>query len=291
MSSQVTTATIQSYTNMASHLLQQKGSKLKKHIWQKSFTGKAAKAVEQIGKVEARKKTVRHSDQDIIETPHAARWIHPDMYYLNDLIDSDDKLKMLIDATSAYAESQMYGMGRKVDSVICDALLGTAYTGENGTTTTAFDTANQQIALGGAGMTFSKIRDTKKILMDNDWDDENDPVFLLIASQQYDDMMGLTEVTSGDFTKDFVLKDGKLQSFYGFNIIRLSNDILPTDSNGDRRCIAFAKSGLCYGEWDGLKARVDERSDKHYATQVYTSLMMGATRTEEGKVVEILCDE
>jgi hypothetical protein len=40
-----------------------------------------------------------------------------------------------------------------------------------------------------------------------------------------------------------------------------------------------------------MKARVDERSDKSYATQVYASLSLGATRMEEEKVVECLLSE
>ena len=37
--------------------------------------------------------------------------------------------------------------------------------------------------------------------------------------------------------------------------------------------------------------RVDERPDKNYATQVYYSMSIGATRLEEDKVVEIACVE
>jgi hypothetical protein len=38
-------------------------------------------------------------------------------------------------------------------------------------------------------------------------------------------------------------------------------------------------------------ARIDERSDKGYATQVYYCMSIGATRMEEEKVVQIDCDE
>ena len=38
-------------------------------------------------------------------------------------------------------------------------------------------------------------------------------------------------------------------------------------------------------------ARIDERADKSYATQVYYCMSVGATRMEEAKVVEIICDE
>lgn len=38
-------------------------------------------------------------------------------------------------------------------------------------------------------------------------------------------------------------------------------------------------------------ARIDERNDKSYSTQVYYCSTFGATRMEENKVVEIACSE
>ena len=38
-------------------------------------------------------------------------------------------------------------------------------------------------------------------------------------------------------------------------------------------------------------ARIEERADKSYSTQVYYCATFGATRMEEDKVVEITCDE
>jgi hypothetical protein len=38
-------------------------------------------------------------------------------------------------------------------------------------------------------------------------------------------------------------------------------------------------------------ARIDERADKGYATQVYYCMDIGATRMQENMVVRIKCDE
>ena len=40
-----------------------------------------------------------------------------------------------------------------------------------------------------------------------------------------------------------------------------------------------------------VMARIDERSDKSYSTQVYYCATFGATRMEEDKLVEIACNE
>ena len=48
---------------------------------------------------------------------------------------------------------------------------------------------------------------------------------------------------------------------------------------------------MMLGFWNDVTGRVSERDDKSYATQVYASTTIGATRLEEAKVVEILCAE
>ena len=50
-----------------------------------SAKGKAAKVVEQIGAVNAIKRTSRHADTPLISTPHAARWTFPVDYEWADL--------------------------------------------------------------------------------------------------------------------------------------------------------------------------------------------------------------
>ncbi len=40
-----------------------------------------------------------------------------------------------------------------------------------------------------------------------------------------------------------------------------------------------------------VNARIDERADKGYSTQVYYAMSIGSTRMEEEKVVQIDCAE
>ena len=175
MSFEVNTAFVQQYSTNVGLLLQQRGSKLRECVTMGSYTGKAAKAVEQIGSVTAQKRTSRHSDTPLISTPHDARWVFPTDYEWADLIDDQDKLRMLIDPTSPYAQNGAYALGRAMDTDIISAALGTSKTGENGTTSTAFS-ASQTIAAGAAGLTVAKLREAKKILLANEVDVENDPL-------------------------------------------------------------------------------------------------------------------
>lgn len=289
MSFQVTTAFVQQYTTNVALLLQQRGSKLRGAVTTGSYTGKAAKAIEQIGAVTAQPRVTRHGDTPLISTPHDARWVFPTDYEWADLIDDQDKLRMLIDPTSPYALNGAYALGRAMDSIIINAALGTAKTGENGTNNTPFDTSNQQVGASAAGLTIAKLREAKKILMENEVDVEMDPLFIAVTAQQLDDLLGTTEVTSADYNTVKALVQGTVDSFMGFKFIH--TELLGVDVSNNRRVIAWAQSGLHLGLWDDVNSRIDQRADKSYATQVYVKGTFGATRTEEGKVVEILCAE
>ena len=289
MSFQVTTAFVQQYSTNVQLLLQQRGSRLRDCVTVGSYTGKAAKAVEQIGEVTAQARTSRHADTPLISTPHDARWVHPTDYEWADMIDDQDKLRMLIDPTSPYAMNGAYALGRAMDSLIITAALGAALTGENGSTSTPFDTSNQQIAVGATGLTVAKLRTAKKKLMANEVDVENDPLYCAVTAVQLDNLLGTTEVTSSDYNTVKALVSGSVDTFMGFKFIH--TELLGLDGSSDRRCIAWAKSGLHLGIWNDITTKISERADKSYATQVYVKGTFGATRVEEGKVVEIICDE
>lgn len=291
MSFEVSTAFVQQYTTNVELLLQQRGSKLRGYVSTGSYTGKAAKAVEQIGAVTAQQRTTRHGDTPLISTPHDARWVFPTDYEWADLIDDQDKLRMLIDPTSSYAQNGAFALGRAMDDLIIAAALGTAKTGENGSTSTPFDTANMQITVGStpSGLTVAKLRTAKKKLLQQEVDVMSEQLFIAVTAQQLDDLLGTTEVTSADFNTVKALVQGDVDTFMGFKFVQIER--LPLDSSSDRRCFAWAKSGLHLGIWNDISTKITERADKSYSMQVYAKGTFGATRTDEGKVVEIICNE
>jgi hypothetical protein len=236
MSFEVSTAFVQQYTTNVALLLQQRGSKLRDCCTVGSYTGKAAKAVEQIGSVTAQVRSSRHADTPLISTPHDARWVFPTDYEWADMIDDQDKLRMLIDPTSPYAVNGAYALGRAMDSLIIAAALGDAKTGENGTTTTGFATATQQIAAGATGLTIAKLRTAKKTFMKNEVDMAVDMLYLACSAEQIEDLLATTEVTSSDYNTVKALVQGDIDTFMGFKFIQ--TELLGVDGSceGHLRC-------------------------------------------------------
>ena len=283
MSSQVTTAFVQQYSANVQMLSQQMGSLLRDKVRVESITGKNA-FLDQVGSVTAVEKTSRHSDTPQIDTPHARRRISLSDYEFADLIDQQDKVRLLIDPTSSYAQAAAMAMGRAIDDVIISAALGTAYTGETGSTSTA--NANS-IAHGSGGLTVAKLRTAKQTLDLSDVD-PSIPRHIIVSPRQISDLLNITEVTSADFNTVKALANGEINTYLGFNFI-VSNRLALSSTT--RSCIAFAQDGIALGIGKDVNARIDERADKSYATQVYYCMSIGATRMEEAKVVEVQCTE
>ena len=208
-------------------------------------------------------------------------------YEWADLIDDADKVRMLIDPTSSYARAAAAAIGRAMDDAVIDALGGTAKTGKEGSTSTSFP-STQKIAHGSGGLTIAKLVNAKKLLDANSVD-PSIKRFIVVSPEQIEDLLNNTTVTSADFNTVKALVQGDINTFVGFEFI-VSNR-LKVDSTPSRLCYAFAQDGIKLAIGKDIMARIDERSDKSYSTQVYYCATFGATRMEEDKVVEIACNE
>lgn len=282
MSTQITTAFVEQYSSNIQMLSQQKGSLLRDKVRLESVVGKNA-FFDQVGSVTATVRSSRHSNTPQADTPHSRRRVSLVDYEFADLIDDLDKVRMLVDPTSSYALAAAYAMGRAMDDAIISAATGSADTGVAGGTAVALP-AGQIIAEAGTGrMTIAKLRQAKEILDLADVDPSL-PRHIIVGPKQISDLLGTTEVTSSDYNVVKALASGDVNSFLGFNFV-VSNRLAAASSIRD--CIAFVSDGIALAVGKDVTARIDERADKGYATQVYYSAAFGATRMEEDKVVKI----
>jgi hypothetical protein len=286
MSVEITTAFVEQYKSNVFHLAQQKGSRLRDAVRTETVTGKSH-FFERIGSVAAQKRTSRHSDTPRMDTPHSRRKVTMDDYDWADLIDNEDKVRMLISPQSEYAMAGAWAMGRAMDDAIIAAATGNAYGGVSGGTTVALP-AGQKVAHGSAGLNLDKLIEAKEILDGNDVDPD-EARYLIATSKQMSDLLALEKVTSADYASIKALVQGEINTFLGFNFIRTER--LGLDGSSNRQVLAFTQSGLGLAVGSDVSTRISERADKNYATQVFLSMTIGATRIEDEKVVEIACVE
>ena len=283
MSTQITTAFSQQFSTNVQLLSQQMGSILRAAVSEESVSGEKA-FFDNVGSSAAVKRTSRHQDTPLVETPHDRRMVTLETYEWADLIDEADKVQMLIDPTSTYARAAAAAMGRAMDDSIIAAATGSALTGKTGGTSTAL---TQTIANGSADMTVAKLIEAKKKLDDGSVD-PSIPRHIVVGPDQIEALLGTTSVTSSDFNTVKALVQGEIDTFMGFKFhtsTRLSK------AGNIRKCFAYAEDGLKLAVGKDVMSEIERRADKSYSTQVFYCASFGATRMEEAKVVSIDCDE
>lgn len=283
-----------SFTSNVELLLQQEDSRFSDCVSTAAYKGEAAQVVKQFGEVEFQEKTSRLADTNFSEIEHRQRWVFPTSYDLALPVEKEDEIQMLDSPVSPYSMAMAAAWNRKKDAVIMAAALGSAKTGKNGGTSTPFDTANFSVAVdftlaGGAvtsGLTLEKITEAKRML-----DAAECPArgrYFGATSYQLQDMLNTDKLTSQDYQSVKALVNGEINTLLGFEFKRYENFAV---ENSVRSCVAWHKTGLHLGTWNGLETKIGERPDKKYLTQVFMKGTIGATRTNEEKVVRVLCSE
>lgn len=295
MPDNITVASVQTYKANVELLLQQQDSRLAGKVTVGSYVGKAASVVEQFGETAAVAKTSRHSDTPLLDITQSKRWVFPADYEWASLIDSQDKLRMIIDPTSPYAAAGAAAMNRVKDDIILAAMFGTNYIGENGTTTESFGTVGSGtydvgVNTGGtaSGLNVAKLQGAIRILMTANKGELTESVFGAISSYEHDLLLKEAQVANRDYGNTAVLVDGRVKRFMGIDFTiteRLSV------SSGNRLVPVWLKSGMHLGMWNDMQVEIGPRPDKSYATQVYLAMTLGATRTQLGKLVRVVCDD
>lgn len=286
------------FTSNWEHLLQQKVSKLREYVSVESVRGKE-KTFNQMAAVEMTKITSRASDTTITDVALAKRWLRPYPYEHATLFDEWDAeyLGEVSLPQSETVSNHAMAYMRTCDQVVIDAALGDAYTGETGVTPTSLP-SGQKVAVdyvesgsaANSGLTIAKLRQAAYLLTEAEVDD-SDPRILVVGAKQIQDLLKTTEVTSADFNTVKALVNGEIDTFMGFKFRRVSSSLLPyVSGTGVRTCFAYVRSGIKLAD-AGRKVHVDIRADKSHALQIRTVASLGATRTQEEKVVEIAADE
>lgn len=294
MSFQIDKAFVNTYKSNIEVQFQQMGSRLRPAVRQETQNAEFD-FYDRIGPTDSVEILNRHSDTPLVETTHDRRRISLRDFDWADLIDRQDKLRMLADPTSPYTVNAAYALGRKVDQVIIEAAFGTAYSGKTGSSTVSFpggqEVAQDYVETGiaaNSNLTIGKLRRARYLFDKNDAVMDGEPLFAAVTASQIQSLLRSTEITNADFNTVKALVNGEVNSFMGFNFIR--TELLP--KTGDvRDCLFFAQQGLCLAVAQDIQVDVGPRRDKRNSVQIYVSASFGASRMWEEKVLKVKCNE
>jgi len=234
-------------------------------------------------------RTTQHADTPLIDVPHSRRRVNPLTFDWAALVDTDEKVKLLIDPESVYAQNGAKAAGRRWDRSIISAVSGDAFAVDaSDAASTIVLPAAQKIVDGGTGLTMTKVRQAKFLFDDVDVDEE-DRVFVA-SPKGIQQLLTDSTVTSSDYSTLKALEAGTLadKTWMGFQWVMSS---LLSKTGNVRKNLAWQKQGIGLAINQDMLTRITERADKSYATQVFLSQVFGATRIEEVAVVTIDIDE
>jgi len=277
-------------------LLQQRGSKLRGRCREGAHIGKQASPINQIGSLSLKAPAGRFAPLPSQQAAYDRRWVFPQEGELPQLVDTFDELQTIVDPKSGLVETAAAAVGRAWDDCLILQATGVSQLGQDASalTTESFSTANFQIAAtfgaaSASGLTVEKIIECKRVLRHYHNDLEMDTPTMVIGSQQESDLLNQVQVVSTEFNDKPVLVDGHVKRFLGFDVV-MSERLPQTTVNVTRGVLVFVKSGLYLGVWKDMTNNIDVRTDlSGRPWQILTQTMYGATRTQPGKVIQILC--
>lgn len=276
--------------------INQMRSRLDPFIVSDDFEGER-KRYDRIGTMEAQERTTRKGATRISDASTDSRWAFRKSYDLANLLDKDDakNLGELVLPTSSYIQEHTAAYNRALDDVAWKTASGTVFTGELGTTETAFPTSTNHIGASGAvgvegsaptGLTVAKLLLAREILDNADADDDA-PRVLVCTARQISELLAEEEVSSADYNTIKALAAGEIDTFCGFKFVRIKR---LDKTSGVRKCVAWIKGSVKVIK-GARKSDISIRKDLSYSTQVYSEWHLGGTRVHDEGVVTINCLE
>jgi hypothetical protein len=311
---EITDAMVDMFSSNVMHLSQQKSARLMPYVRIETQSSET-QFYDRIGKREMKRKEGRHSEVTYTDTPHSRRAVTLEDWFDADLIDQEDKLRVIMNPDSEYAIAFGHALGRQYDLTIIDAALGSAYGGKKGQTEVILPNSQKVAALDGsnafAGLNVKTLRAVRKKFKQAEAIEKGEKIIFVMAAEQSDNLLATTEVTSADFNTVRALVQGEINTFLGMEFVE--TELLPFngaafrhDATGAvvgsggteiaigaaRVCFAMTmKRGVLLSRGREVKSRITEMPGKHFAHQVYSALSIGGTRMEEEQVVAVFCKE
>lgn len=285
----VDSALVTQFSDMVHTEAQQMTARLKPYVKYKPMRGDNW-AYDSLGETDSREASGRNEQIVFSDIEHTRRKLPRRRFYVALPIDGYDKLGMLLDPNEEYAKAVVMEMMRRMDRVCVEAAFADIATGRDfGTTVTATNDGVLTVD-ATSGLTYEKMLEINQNFTDNEVGNDM-PVrkALCITGQEETSLMQESELTSGDFTRQFAVEGGEMTRAVGNDIVKFGanarSPILQLNGSSQRRCIAMAEGGLCVGVSKELELKIQERPDLVDTYQVVAYYYIGAVRTE-GKLIQ-----
>ena len=208
------------------------------------------------------------------------------------MVDREDLMRQLVDPRSAVAEELAGRFNRTLDlRVLIPAILGDAKTGETGSGTAAL---GNQIVAGGTGLTLTKLREARTLLLQGYVDLDREMMSLYTNAEGDEDLRSDSGLVSIDNVNNKPNESGRVLRVCGFDVHPCEALSLATGtytgaalSSTSRPAILMSKSAVVMGVSEDMRAHVDEMPTHNHNTSIRLYATVGAVRLYDERVVDI----
>ncbi|XPV77735.1 MAG: phage capsid protein [Desulfovibrio sp.] len=268
MSTTIDQAFVTMYDAEVKHAYQQKTTKLRGSVYLKTgVTGSKAK-FQKVGTGNAVQKT-RHGVIPVMNAAHSNVEAVLEDWYAPDYSDMMDEIKTNIDERKVLAAVGAAALGRKMDSLIIDAMdLTTTIVGD-----------------GSTGMTESLI--SQALERFENLDEGN--VFAAVGPHQWEELMQIDRFVRSNYVGDQypLLKNTETRMWRG--ILWMRHTGLPV-ATSVRSCFLYDKRAIGLAEGQEITSKIDfiPEKDAHF---INTKMSAGAVLIDDQGVIEIKCKD
>lgn len=278
-------ALITQFSDMVHVKAQQIKARLRGSVQIKKMTGDVY-AYDGLGSVEAQEVQGRIQKTEFSDILHNKRKIKRRRFTVTLPIDDMDVRAVLINPEGEYAQAVVRAMERVFDRVVVESLFADVQTGREFDTTVTFAGDGGLTVTATAGLTYEKLLEINQNFIDAEvGNDSPETIVMGISGDEHTALMKETELTSGDFSRQFVVDKGDITMASGIKLIKfgggssIANPILNVTS-GVRSCFAMSTRGVCVGMSKEMSIKIQDRPDYIDTKQVQITGILGAVRTE-----------
>ncbi len=253
--------------------------------------------------IEERNSKTSHTDPDV-----ERRWIvKPKRASLAVLLDPDDAAATSVGLKSPLVMAVADAKRAKDDDAWLEGFFGPAITGEEGTTSVPFKSANIIAADYGetstnyVGLTDKKIQQLQFLRRRRFAKVKpGDRLHVAITAYEIKDLFNIDRFVNGDYRSPELkpLENGEPTNYMGIQWVPAEFDdaanypkgaLVAVNGSGHRRLPCWLPSGMHFGTWLEFKGYDDTRPDMNHSEQIAGYTTVKATRLHEDKCFIIEC--
>jgi hypothetical protein len=214
------------------------------------------------------------------------RVVTPNPLYIANAFKKSDITRSLIDPQSALLHNQAMSLGRKIDSIILSAAIGTA-TDSLGTGGLTLPVA-QQLGSATDAPAFALVTKITESMLEADIDPSEEK-FLVVSPNFVVNLLNDAKATSSDYaTGRALMTGGIVQGWMGFTWICLNGLTSPGGAGPYQRYgVAYTKDAIGLKVNQDIQTTVDRIPERQNSILVQSSMDLGAVRIQDEKVFRI----